>query len=204
MTRFGDTWQQQELRFWRQMWHNHIGTEGTERLLSLALESQRVIEVGSGAGFFEQELRRRGYDGAFTGFEFSDAAVTHARRHAHPRTTFIEGDFMAYAARGPTVVRQGVLLVSQGVIQHQIHWLLMVLAMERFAAGGVVIGGYVAPPDADRHLGGWKEGHYDFRLCAPLMVRELAAVGHNDVQVELIFNHKRRCDEVLVTWPGEH
>ncbi len=201
---FGQTWRDQKADFWDWMWEKHRGSAMTEALLELASSRDRVIEIGCGAGHIVGEMLKRGFEGAYLGFDISERALERAGEIIHqpgghdgPSRGVICGDFLL---EDQLVVARNFgadLVFARGVLQHQSHWAPMVLAALRCAPMVAMGIGYTSI--APRHGGGWKKaGHYDVVVSLPLLEYEAAAMGV-EVDITLMPNPKRpKHQEALV------
>ena len=186
---FGDTWKAEDVAFWDRIWAKHCGSSMTEAILAEVEQASSVVEIGCGAGHLIHEAVARGWRGTYTGIEISQVATDCATRRLRRReggdgAYFVCADFMDVARRGPA--RRGIthldvaaadLVISRGVLQHQVHWMPMVVAALRFAPRVVMGIGYTTDCP-DRHLGGWhRSGHYDVRVSLPCLRAEAAAAA---------------------------
>lgn len=175
---FGDTWKAQGVPFWDGMWAKHHGSPMTEAILDEIAQVRRVIEIGCGAGHLINEAAQRGWTGEHIGIDISLTALDRARSTwKNDQGLFICADFLDIAREWPGSGQRADLVVSRGVLQHQIHWMPMVVAALRFAHRVVMGIGYTTDRE-DRHLGGWNSsGHYDVLVSIPRLRAESAAAG---------------------------
>jgi SAM-dependent methyltransferase len=191
MTEFGDTWKSKDVRFWDGMWAKHCGSPMTEAILAEVAKAESVVEIGCGAGHLIHQAVERGWKGEYLGIDISQAALSRARdgwKAAVP-VDFVCGDFMDLACKRPPW--EADLVISRGVLQHQVHWMPMVATAMRFAPRVVMGVGYTTDRE-DRHLGGWDPlGHYDVLVSLPRLRAESAASGAPLESITKCINKRR-------------
>lgn len=184
---FGDTWKSADVSFWDGMWEKHRDSLMTKEIIGEVLGVDRVIEVGCGVGHIIREAVGRGWRGEYTGVDISKAALGYAQSRWKGTASFVCGDFLD--------LRRGLppadLVISRGVLQHQVHWMPMVAAALQCAPRVVMGIGYTTDRK-DRHLGGWQNpGHYDILVSLPRMRVESEAAGLPLLSIAKYPNQKR-------------
>ncbi len=195
-TPYGEIWRTQPPRFWNWMWQTRCGAVVTERILSLCLEADSIIEIGCGYGHFCKELLKRGWTGSsYLGFDLSDGPATFSE--IVPAVVARKADFMGVLAEDSSAIGNVDLIISQAVLCHQAHWLPMTLAAMKHASAIALDVSYVT--DEPLHNPRRRDdGCYDTYISEKLLLTEIAALGL-PIKVERLYNNKRGCAELLLT-----
>jgi len=201
VTDYGDVWRQSDVKLWGDMWAQHKGSLMTEAVIEEAMKSQRLIEVGCGAGHMLRELLKRGWKGQYQGFDIGSKATTAMSDWLFTVEEMevwdlVPMDFIEAVTRGPAMIDEADLLVARGVVQHHAHWSILPQVAFRFVPKVVLGIGYTTER-TDRHTGGWeKKGCYDVRVSPELLKVEATALGMRIERCEILPRGKRR--ELLV------
>lgn len=177
---FGDYWHRQRLEWWERMAKRSEGP-ATDRLVEMALGAKSLFEVGCGAGHLITKIVEAGFKGTYWGFDISERAVAETKRKVQPLEDahVVSCNFITLTSRSHLLRPDVELAISRDVVQHQAHWMPMVMAMLRFAPRAIIA--LTRPKywhkQGDRHIVTERTGFYDVSICLELLLEEACAVG---------------------------